>query len=128
MTLAKVKTILGADYTLAILCSIMYAPCCQMLICNNLAKSVVNGKHYMPSTVGSTSFSMKDEKLHLIAGFKNIQHILTNQSGPSHTHCMEKIELSAQTQEDAGNCRHTEVSTVVPGPMPPLPADEHLKS
>ncbi len=33
--LAKVKTILGADYALAMLCSIMYAPCCQMLICNN---------------------------------------------------------------------------------------------
>ncbi len=35
MTLAKVKTILGADYTLAMLCSIMYAPCCQTLICSN---------------------------------------------------------------------------------------------
>jgi hypothetical protein len=31
-TLAKVKTILGADSTLAMLCSIMYAPCCQTLI------------------------------------------------------------------------------------------------
>jgi hypothetical protein len=70
-TLAKVKTILGADYTLAMLCSIMYAPCCQMLIFSNKAKSVVTvvtGKHYMPSAVGSTSFSMKIETLHLIVG------------------------------------------------------------
>jgi hypothetical protein len=71
----------------------------------------------MPSTVGSTSFSMKNEKLHLIAGFNNIQHILTNQSGPSHTHCMEKIELSAQPQEDARNCRHTEVNSSRPHPL-----------
>jgi hypothetical protein len=35
MTLAKVKTILGADYTLAMLCSVMYALCCQTMICNN---------------------------------------------------------------------------------------------
>jgi len=35
MTLAKVKTILGADYTLAMLCSIMYTPCCQTLICSS---------------------------------------------------------------------------------------------
>jgi len=34
-TLAKVKTILGAVYTLAMICSIMYAPCCQTLICSN---------------------------------------------------------------------------------------------
>jgi hypothetical protein len=34
-TLAKVKTILGADYTLAMLCSIMCEPCCQTLIGNN---------------------------------------------------------------------------------------------
>ncbi len=30
-TLGKVKTILGAVSTLAMLCSIMYAPCCQTL-------------------------------------------------------------------------------------------------
>ncbi len=36
--LANVKTILGADYNLAMLCSIMYAPCCQTLICSNYAK------------------------------------------------------------------------------------------
>ncbi len=34
-TLAKVKTILGADYTLAMLCSVMNAPYCQKLICSN---------------------------------------------------------------------------------------------
>jgi hypothetical protein len=39
------------------------------------ALTVVTGKHYMPSAVGSTSFSMKDEMLHLMAGFNNIQHI-----------------------------------------------------
>jgi hypothetical protein len=72
-TIGNVKTILGADYTLAMLCSIMYAPCCQMLICSNYAKSVVTGKHHMPSAVDSTSFSMKNETLHLIAGFNNIQ-------------------------------------------------------
>jgi hypothetical protein len=33
-TLAKVKTILGAVSTLAMLCSIMYAPCCQTPICS----------------------------------------------------------------------------------------------
>jgi hypothetical protein len=123
-TLAKVKAIMGADYTLAMLFSIMYAPCCQTLICSNKAKSVVTGKHYMPSVVGSTSFSMKSETLHLIAGFNNIQHILTNQSVPSHTHCMEKRELSAQPQEGTGNYRNTEVGSS--RPFPPLPAVEHL--
>jgi hypothetical protein len=34
-TFAKVKTILGAVYTLAMLCSIMYALCCKALICSN---------------------------------------------------------------------------------------------
>ncbi len=34
-TSAKVKTIPGVNYTLAMLCSIMYAPCCQTLIGNN---------------------------------------------------------------------------------------------
>ncbi len=72
-TLANVNTILGADYTLAMLCSIMYAPCCQTLICGNYVKSVVTGKHYMPSAIDSTSFSMKKETLYLIAGFNNIQ-------------------------------------------------------
>jgi hypothetical protein len=38
-TLAKVKTILGADSTLAMLCSIMYAPCCQTLICSTAGDS-----------------------------------------------------------------------------------------
>ncbi len=38
-TLVKVKTILGADYTLAMLCSIMYAPCCQTLICSTAGDS-----------------------------------------------------------------------------------------
>jgi hypothetical protein len=52
-TLAKVKTILGADYTLAMLCSIMNAPCCQTLICSNKANLVITGKHYMPSAEGS---------------------------------------------------------------------------
>jgi hypothetical protein len=37
--LAKVKTILGADSTLAMLCSIMYAPCCQTLICSTAGDS-----------------------------------------------------------------------------------------
>jgi hypothetical protein len=55
------------------------------LICKNKAKSVVTVKHNIPSTVGSTSFSVKNEILHLIAGFDNIQHILTNQSFTSHT-------------------------------------------
>jgi hypothetical protein len=72
-TLANVNTILGADYTLAMLCCIMYTPCCQTLICSNKAKSVITGEHYMPSAVGSTSFSKKNETLHLIAGFNNIQ-------------------------------------------------------
>jgi hypothetical protein len=88
-TLAKVKTILGSVSTLAMLCSNVYAPCCQTLICSMSAKSVVTGKHYMPSAVGSISFSVKSETLHLIAGFHNFQHILTNQSVPPHTHCME---------------------------------------
>ncbi len=65
----------------------------------------------MPSMVGSTSFSMKNERLHLIAGLNNIQHILTNQSVPSQMHCMEKRELSAQLQEGAGNCSHTDVGS-----------------
>jgi len=37
-TLAKVKAILGDDYTLAMLCTVLsctYAPLCQTLICNN---------------------------------------------------------------------------------------------
>ncbi len=46
MTLAKVKTILGADNTLAMLCSIMYAPCCQTLICSNFSKFVRFKKEY----------------------------------------------------------------------------------
>jgi hypothetical protein len=46
-TLAKVETILGADSTLAMLSSIMYAPCCQTLICSTagdskLGRSAVN--------------------------------------------------------------------------------------
>jgi hypothetical protein len=102
-TLAKVKMILGANYTLAMLCSIMNAPCCQTLICSDQAKSVVTGKHYMPSAVGSTYFLMKNEPLHLIAGFNNIHHILTNQSVLSHAHGMEKRELSAEPQEGACN-------------------------
>jgi hypothetical protein len=32
-----------------------------------------SGKHYMPSAVDSTSFSIKNETPHLIAGFNNIQ-------------------------------------------------------
>ncbi len=47
-TLAKEKTILGADYTPAMLCSVMYAPCCQTLICSDYAKSVETEEHYMP--------------------------------------------------------------------------------
>jgi hypothetical protein len=43
----------------------------------------------MPSAVGNTSFSMKNEMLHLTAGFNNFQHILTNQSGLSRKHGME---------------------------------------
>ncbi len=39
MTLAKVKTILGADSTHAMLCSIVYAPCCQTLICSTAGDS-----------------------------------------------------------------------------------------
>jgi len=38
-TLAKVKTILGADSTLAMLCSLMYAPCCHTLICSTAGDS-----------------------------------------------------------------------------------------
>jgi hypothetical protein len=38
-TLAKVKTILGADSTLAMLCSIMYASCCQTPICSTASDS-----------------------------------------------------------------------------------------
>jgi hypothetical protein len=34
-TLAKVKTILGANYAYAMPYSVMYAPCYQTLICNN---------------------------------------------------------------------------------------------
>ncbi len=61
-TLANLNTILWADYTPAMPCSVMYeyAKCCQTLICNNYAKSVVTAKHYTLSTVGSTSFSMKN--------------------------------------------------------------------
>jgi hypothetical protein len=74
----------------------------------------------MPSAVGNTAFSMKNEMLHLITGFNIIQNILTDQSVLSHTHCREKRELSAQTQVGAGNCRHTEVSSSQPFPPPPL--------
>ncbi len=94
----------------ALLCSVMYAPCCQTLICSDYAKSVETEKHYMPSTVG-TSFSMKNETLHLIAGFNNI---LIKQSVPSHIYCMEKRELSAKLQEGAGNCRHTDFDSSWP--------------
>ncbi len=45
------------------------------LISVTASDSVVTGKHYMPSAVGSISFSMKSKTLHLIAGFNNIQHI-----------------------------------------------------
>jgi hypothetical protein len=38
-TLAKVKTILGAVSTLAMLCSIMYAPCCQTPTCSTAGAS-----------------------------------------------------------------------------------------
>ena len=38
-TLAKVKTILGADSTLAMLCSLKYGPCCQTLICSTAGDS-----------------------------------------------------------------------------------------
>jgi hypothetical protein len=54
-------------------------------------------------------------------------NILTNQSVSSHTHGMEKRGLLAQPQKGAGNRRdrpHPEVG--VPGPIPPLPAAEHL--
>jgi hypothetical protein len=112
-TFAKVKTILGADYTLAMLCSIMNAPCCQMLICSNTAKSVVTSIHYMPSAVGSTSFSMKNETLHLIAGFNNIQHILTNQNVPSHTLCKEKSSWLNRRKAPGTACTQ---NSAVPGP------------
>ncbi len=67
--------------------------------------------------VGSPSFSMKNETLHLFPGFNNIQHILTNQIVPPHIHCIEKREeLSAQLQEGAGNCPTQK--SVVPGLIP----------
>ncbi len=50
---------------------------------------------YMPSMVGSPCFSMKNETLHLLTGFNNGQHILTNQIVPAHIHCIEKRELCA---------------------------------
>jgi hypothetical protein len=78
----------------------------------------------MPSLVDSMSFSMKNEMLHLIAGFNNIQHILTNQGVPSHIHFIEKRELSGQPPEGAGNCRQIEVGSSQP--FPPLPAVEHI--
>ncbi len=66
--------------------------------------------------VGSTTFLVKNETLHLIAGFNNIQHILTNQSVPSHTHWLGKREFYAQLQEGAENCLHTEVGSSWPYP------------
>jgi hypothetical protein len=45
-------------------------------------------------------------------GFNNIQHILTNQSVPSHVHCMKQKE-----QEDTRNCCHTEVGSFRPYPL-----------
>jgi hypothetical protein len=59
---------------------------------------------------------MKNETLHLVAGFNNIKHILTNQSCPPNIHCMEKRELSAQPQEVAGNFRHTVSGSSQPHP------------
>jgi hypothetical protein len=47
---------------------------------------MVTDKHYMPSMIGSKSFSMKNETLHLNAGFNNIKHILTNQSSTPYIH------------------------------------------
>ncbi len=72
--------------------------------------------------VGSPSFSVKNETLHLVTGFNNIQHILTNQIVPPHIDCIEKRELSAQPQEGAGNCPTQK--SVVPSPIFPLPAVE----
>jgi hypothetical protein len=57
--------------------------------------------------------------LHLIAGFNNIQHILTYQSFWSHIHLIEKRELLAQSQEGARNCHHTDVGSSRPHPPPP---------
>jgi hypothetical protein len=36
----------------------------------------------MPPTAGSISFSMKNETLHLIAGFNDIKHISHNTEKP----------------------------------------------
>ncbi len=72
--------------------------------------------------VGSPSFSNKNDTLHLIAGFNNIQNILTNQIVPAHIHCIEKRELSAQPQEGVGNCPTQK--SIVPSPIFPLPAVE----
>jgi hypothetical protein len=49
--------------------------------------------------VDRTSLSMKDEKIHLIAGLTNIEHILTNQSFPYYMHCTEKRELLTQPEQ-----------------------------
>ncbi len=62
-TLAKVKTILGADSTLAMLCSIMYAPCCQTPICSTagdrkLGRSAVK--------LISESFKRTDKQKHVL--------------------------------------------------------------
>ncbi len=107
----------GADYTLSMLCSIMYAPCCQTLISSNYAKSVVTSKHCPPSELDSTSWNMKNETLHPIAGFNNIQSILIKQSGPSSTHWIEKRE--SRLNHRKAQCTASTQKTAVPGHISP---------
>ncbi len=94
-TLEKIKTILGADYTLVMLCSVMYAPCCQTLICIIKAKSVLTDKHYMPSMVGSTSLKIKMKCFISLPVLTISNMFLPIKSVPSQTHCMEKRVLGS---------------------------------
>jgi hypothetical protein len=113
MTLANVKTILGLITLLpCFVVSCMHHAAKKTLICSNYAKTVVTSKHCPPSEVDSTSFYMKNETLHPIAGFINIQSILIKQSGPSRTHCIENHRK--------GPCTASTQKSAVPGPIPPF--------
>jgi hypothetical protein len=69
---------------------------------------------------------MKNETLHHIAGFNNIQHILTNQSVKS-TQIVRSRESSWLNRRKVLGTAFTQ-KLAVPGPIPLLPAVEHLNS
>jgi hypothetical protein len=62
-TLVKVKTILGVDSTLAMLCSLMYAPCCQTLICSTAGDSKLG--HSAVKFISET-FKKTDKQKHVL--------------------------------------------------------------